>query len=93
MKAIRPVHLVIAMILILLVLAITQWAKLPQNTPAPTSSEASTSTAVALPPSQSDIERLNAPPPILEPLPPFEESQEENSLQPKTATKTRRAMV
>lgn len=93
MKEIRPVHFVIAMILVLLVLAITQWAKLPQNVPVQSASSVSAVAPAELPRPQSDIERLNAPPPVLEPLPPFEESEEGNGLEPKTATEARRAMV
>ena len=92
MKEIKLIHFVVAVILVLLAIAIFQWSKLSRNAPVPSGSDVSTAAPADLPPPQNDIERLNAPPPVLEPLPPLDESQLGKGLEPKKA-KAGKAMV
>jgi hypothetical protein len=89
MKEIKPVHLVIAVILTLLSVAILQWMKLPKSVPPTAGSSAETSLPAELPPlPQNELYKLNAPPALTEELPLFQESPAKNNLEPKDPAKS-----
>ena len=75
MKETKLIHVVIAMILILLSLAILQWTKLPKNAPTIPESSQVTAPATELPSlPQNELYNSNSSPSFTEELPPFTES-------------------
>jgi len=95
MKEIKPIHLVIAVIFVLLAVAVLQWKKLPQSTPpmAPQTSAEPRQTAELPVLPQNELYNSEAIPSFLKEPPPFEESSGENNLEPKDKARTGKAML
>ena len=100
MKKIKAIHVAVVLILVLLSVAIFQWANLPKSAPPPEI----TSVTEVLPPSelpklqQNELYNLNAPPSFSEKnyqeeLPPFEESPSNEALPPKDPSSSEKATL
>ncbi len=100
MKEVKVIHVVTILILLLLSVAIFQWASLPKGVPHP---EIISSPEV-LPPSefpklqQNELYNLNAPPSFAEKtyqeeLPPFEEAPSNDTLAPKDPSLSEKATL
>jgi hypothetical protein len=100
MKEVKVIHVVVVLILVLLSVAIFQWANLPKSVPPPEI----TSSPEVLPPSefpklqQNELYNLNAPPSFAEKnyqeeLPPFEESPSNDALPPKDPSLSEKATL
>ena len=85
MKEIKLIHLAIAVILILLVLAIVHWKTIPKSVPPPAAvSSGETGQAMELPAlPQNRLPDSNIVPYVLKELPPFEETRGNAPLEPK----------
>lgn len=93
MKEIKLIHVVTVVILTLLSIAIFQWAKLPQNVPAPSKTTEVTAQPAELPQlPQNELYKASTLPSYAEAPEPFKETPGEN-LESKENVKTGKPML